>query len=66
MPLFDMNMKGIRFDTGRVNASALLPEVLRLIARHGLTPETVNATVVGWQEMDAALLEGAVRPIAVR
>jgi alcohol dehydrogenase len=65
MPMFDMNMKGIRFDTGRVNGSTLLPEVLSLIAQHGLTPETVDATVVRWEEMDAAMLEGAFRPIAV-
>ena len=66
VPMFDMNMKGIRFDTGRVNATALLPEVLSLMARHGLTPETVEATVVGWEDMDSALLQGAFRPIAVR
>ena len=66
VPMFDMNMKGIRFDTGRVNAVSLLPEVLALMARHDLTPETVNATVTAWEEIDAALLEGAFRPIAAR
>jgi threonine dehydrogenase-like Zn-dependent dehydrogenase len=66
VPMFDMNMKGIRFDTGRVNASALLPEVLALIARHRLTPESVGATVTGWTGMPDALLDGAFKPIAVR
>lgn len=66
VPMFDMNMKGIRFDTGRVNAAALLPEVLGLMGRHRLTPGTVGATVVDWAEMDAALLAGAFRPIAQR
>ncbi len=66
MPLFDMNMKGIRFDTGRVNAAALLPTVLALMARHRLTPSTVAASVVDWQDMPAALLEGTFRPIASR
>jgi alcohol dehydrogenase len=66
VPLFDMNMKGIRFDTGRVNASALMPEVLHLIARHGLSPESVNATVTSWDEMAGALIDGAFKAIAVR
>jgi alcohol dehydrogenase len=66
MPLFDMNMKGIRFDTGRVNGAAALPTVLELIARHGLTPATIGATEVGWQNMREALLDGAFKPIAVR
>lgn len=66
MPLFDMNMKGIRFDTGRANSAALLPEVLELIARHRLRPETVEALVTSWEEMPDALLEGAFKPIAVR
>jgi alcohol dehydrogenase len=66
MPLFDMNMKGIRFDTGRVNAAALMPEVLDLIARHRLKPESINATVTSWEEMAGALIDGAFKAIAVR
>lgn len=66
VPLFDMNMKGIRFDTGRVNAAALLPRVLELAQRHGLEPASIDATPVPWQDMDQALLDGAFRPIAVR
>ncbi len=66
VPLFDMNMKGIRFDTGRVNAAALLPQVLELAGRHGLEPASIGATPVPWREMDQALLDGAFRPIAVR
>ncbi len=66
VPMFDMNMKGIRFDTGRVNAATLLPEVLALVARHGLTPETVCAQVVPWEEIAPALIERVFKPIAVR
>ena len=66
MPVFDMNMKGIRFDTGRVNAASLLPTVLALIGRHGLTPATLEASEVGWADMPAALCDGVFRPIAVR
>jgi len=66
MPLFDMNMKGIRFDTGRVNAVTALPEVLELIGRHRLMPETITATVTPWLDMAAALLDGSFKPIAVR
>lgn len=64
--MFDMNMKGIRFDTGRVNGAAQLPEVLARCAALGLTPEAVNATVVPWRQMPEALMAGAFRPIAVR
>lgn len=64
VPMFDMNMKGIRFDTGRVNAAALLPTVLPLIAKYGLTPQAVGATETPWNDMDQALLQGAFRPIA--
>jgi threonine dehydrogenase-like Zn-dependent dehydrogenase len=66
VPMFDMNMKGIRFDTGRVNGAALMPTVLELIARHRLRPETIAATVTPWAQMSDALIGGAFKPIAVR
>lgn len=66
LPLFDMNMKGIRFDTGRVNAATLLPDVLSLIAEHGLTPETIQASEIAWTEMGDALSAQTFKPIAVR
>ena len=44
----------------------LLPEVLELMGRHGLTPEQVEATAVAWGDMSDALKDGAFRPIAVR
>jgi hypothetical protein len=40
--------------------------VLELIARHGLTPQTIDATVTPWAQMCDALIEGAFKPIAVR
>ena len=66
VPMFDMNMKGIRFDTGRVNGAALMPTVLELIARHGLTPQTIDATVTPWAQISDVLIDGAFKPIAVR
>lgn len=66
MPLLDLYMKGIRFVTGRVNGAALLPELLSLIARHALTPEAVDATLVDWAEMPHALQSRHFRPIARR
>ena len=52
VPMFDMNMKGIRFDTGRVNGAALMPTVLELIARHGLhaADDRRNGDAVGADE----------------
>ncbi len=66
LPMLDMYMKGIRLETGRVNSAAAQPGVLDLIARHGLAPERIGATVVAWERMGEALADGAFRPIAVR
>lgn len=64
VPMFDMNMKGIRFETGRVNGAALLATVLALVGRYGLTMQTVGATETTWDDMDQALINGDFRPIA--
>jgi len=66
IPMFALNMKGIHFVTGRVNAASLLPEVLAQIAKYKLTPETVLATVVEWDDMKDALLNQTFKPIAQR
>lgn len=48
MPLLPMYTRGVRFVTGRVNARAVLPEVLDLLAAQDLSP--VVERVVPWEE----------------
>lgn len=48
MPLLPMYTRGVRFVTGRVNARAVIPEVIGLLAGQDLSP-TVER-VVPWQD----------------
>ena len=41
IPLFNLNMRGITFHTGRVNSAADIPRVLELISQ-GLNPDNIN------------------------
>lgn len=41
VPMFNLNMRGISFHTGRVNSSSQIPRVLELLER-GLDPEGIN------------------------
>ena len=48
MPLLAMYTRGVRFVTGRVNARAVLPEVLELLSAHAVAP--VVERVVPWRD----------------
>ena len=48
MPLLSMYTRGVRFVTGRVNARAVMPEVLELLAGQDLSP--VVERVAPWEE----------------
>jgi threonine dehydrogenase-like Zn-dependent dehydrogenase len=48
MPLLPMYTRGVRFVTGRVNARAVIPEVIKLLAEQNLSP-TVDR-VVAWDD----------------
>nr|WP_090341831.1 alcohol dehydrogenase catalytic domain-containing protein [Mycolicibacterium malmesburyense]CRL71921.1 theronine dehydrogenase-like Zn-dependent dehydrogenase [Mycolicibacterium malmesburyense] len=52
MPLLPMYTRGVRFVTGRVNARAVMPEVLKLLAGQDLSP--VVERVVPWEEAPEA------------
>lgn len=52
MPLLPMYTRGVRFVTGRVNARAVMPEVLELFAGQDLSP--VVERVVPWEEAPEA------------
>ena len=49
MPLLSMYTRGLRFVTGRVNARAVIPEILDLITAHCDLAPAVDR-VVAWQD----------------
>jgi threonine dehydrogenase-like Zn-dependent dehydrogenase len=53
MPLLSMYTRGLRFVTGRVNARAVIPEILELITAHCDLAPAVDR-VVGWEEAPQA------------
>ena len=57
LPLFEMYTRGIRFHTGRVNSSAVLPEVLGLVADGRLDPSAVTSSVVSFDDAPEALAD---------
>ncbi len=57
MPLFEMYLKIVTFETGRVHARPAMPAVLELAAGDGFRPQDVTTRVVAWDDAPAALLE---------
>jgi threonine dehydrogenase-like Zn-dependent dehydrogenase len=66
LPLLDMYTRGITFRTGRVNARAVIPDVLDLITGGRLRPELVSSAVIPWEEADTALTQLAAKTVVVR
>ena len=54
VPMFNLNMRGIAFHTGRVNSAAQLQNVLTLVA-NGLDPERINPRYCAFEEVIDAL-----------
>lgn len=52
LPLLSMYTRGVRFVTGRVNARAVLPEVLTLLAAQNLSPAVEQ--IAPWDEAPSA------------
>ena len=52
MPLLPMYTRGVRFVTGRVNARAVIPEVIELLAGQDLSPAVDR--VVEWEDAPSA------------
>jgi alcohol dehydrogenase len=57
MPLFEMYIKIVTFETGRVHARPAIPRVLDLTASGDFRPDEVTSRVVAWDDAPAALLE---------
>jgi alcohol dehydrogenase len=66
LPLLEMYTRGVRFQTGRVNARAVIPEVLELVRTARLSPEVINSGVVPWDDAHEAILADARKPVFVR
>lgn len=66
LPLLEMYTRGITFRTGRVNARAVIPHVLDLVATGALRPELVTSAVVEWASADTALAELAAKTVVTR
>lgn len=50
LPLLEMYTRGVQLVTGRVNARAIIPEVIELISQTGLDLAPAVNRVVGWDE----------------
>jgi threonine dehydrogenase-like Zn-dependent dehydrogenase len=66
VPLLDMYTRGITFRTSRVNARAVIPDVLALISTGRLRPEVVTSAVVRWDDADSALADLSAKTVVVR
>jgi alcohol dehydrogenase len=66
MPLFEMYSIGVTFITGRVNARAALPSVLKLVGEGKLQPEKVTTETAGWDDAIEALLGYTTKLVITR
>ena len=66
LPLLEMYTRGVRFVTGRVNARAVIPEVLALVRAGRLHPEVVNSALVPWEDAHEVILADQRKPVFVR
>ncbi len=61
LPLLDMYTRGVRFVTGRVNARAHAPGLLKLISAGKLDIGAVASRVVDWEQAAEAVVEGTTK-----
>ncbi len=66
LPLLDMLLRGVRFETTPTNVRAHLPEVLALVHTGRIAPERVATEVLSWDTLPEALVEPSMKPIFVR
>jgi threonine dehydrogenase-like Zn-dependent dehydrogenase len=66
IPYFAMYTKGARLVTGRVNARAVMPEALALVASGAIDPGAVSECVLPFDEAPEAILGAALKPVFVR
>ena len=66
IPYFVMYSRGARFETGRVNARALMPEVLDLVQSGRVDPLAVTERVLPYEDALEAFAEPILKPVFVR
>ncbi len=58
LPMLDMYIRGVRLVTGRVNARAVIPSALDLVAGGTFDPAPIADRVLGFEDAPAALMDG--------
>jgi alcohol dehydrogenase len=66
LPLLKMYTLGIVFLTGRVHASAVIPEVLAVVASGALRPRQVTTTLVPWDAAAPAYTTRTIKLVVSR
>ena len=56
MPIVEMYMKGITFQTGRTQARTVIPEVLEFLTEGRIDATLVTTETASWREAPEALL----------
>lgn len=66
VPYLELYMKGARFETGRVQARAVMPEALAAAQAGRVDPRVVTQAVLPWDSAPEALLGDVLKPVFVR
>lgn len=66
VPYFEMYSKGARFETSRVQARAVLPDVLDLVQSGRVDPARVTGAVLPWDAAPDAIAGDVLKPVFVR
>jgi threonine dehydrogenase-like Zn-dependent dehydrogenase len=66
IPYFELYSKTARFETGRVQARAVLPAVLDLVQAGRIDPTVVTEAVLPWDAAPEALRDSTLKPVFVR
>jgi len=66
IPCFTLHTKGARFVTGRVNACAAMPAVLKLLQAERIHPLTVSQAILPFDSALEAFGEPTLKPVFVR
>jgi alcohol dehydrogenase len=66
VPYFELYSKGARFETGRVQARAVMPSVLDAVQAGRVDPCLVTQAVLPWEAAPEAILGDVLKPVFVR
>jgi threonine dehydrogenase-like Zn-dependent dehydrogenase len=66
VPYFEMYSKGVRFETGRVQARAAMTPVLDLVQAGRVDPTRINGAVLPWEAAPDAFAGDVLKPVFVR